>query len=139
MANKIDTLIDAVQTKLEELVTAGTVKAVEQKLHDPMQEQRVPLIGIVPLSAARRGGSAAPQWVVTAAIRVLARCKASAGSGTLTELIAAVQAKLDALSDSGTFGAALELGNWELTYHFQVSQSPVAAAAMMKLTFEGNL
>ena len=139
MANKIDTAISAIQTKLAELVTAGTVKAVEQQLHDPMTENRYPLVGILFDGASRSGGTAAPLWKVDAILRIVHRTKAGAGNASLTDLIAAVQAKLDALSDSTTFGAGIELGRWQAGHHFQVANVPITASMAMRLTFEGNL
>jgi hypothetical protein len=139
MANKIDTAIAAMVTKLAELVTAGTLKAVEQQLHDPMTENRYPLVGILFDGASRSGGSAAPLWKVDCILRILHRTKAGAGSQSLTDLIAAVQAKLDALSDSTSFGAGIELGRWQAGHHFQVANVPIAASMAMRLTFEGAL
>ena len=138
MANKIDTAIDAVQTKLEELAPA-TVKAVELKLHNPLTQQRIPVIGLYPLRASRTGGSSAPLWEVALAVKILSRAKATSAKATITELVAAVQAKLDALSDSAALRASIDVGTWQFIYHMSVTNSPVGAMAIATLTFEGAL
>ena len=137
--NKIDTAIDAIETDLGALVTAGTVKAVEQALHNPLTERRVPVIGLYPLRAGRAGGSAAPLWEVSLAVRILARAKGIQASETITELVATVQARLDALSDSASIAASIELGTWQFVYHSAVTNSPVGAMAILTLRFEGSL
>jgi len=139
VANKIDTAIEAVKTKLVELVTAGTVKAVELKLHNPLTERRVPVIGLYPLRASRVGGSGAPLWRLSLAVKILARAKATSAKATITELVAAAQAKLDALSDSAAIRASIEIGTWEFVYHMSVTNSPVGAMAVLTLQFEGAL
>ena len=139
MANKIDTAIAAMVTKLQELVTSGTLKAVEQQLHDPMTENRYPLVGVLFDGATRAGGPTAPLWKVDVILRIVHRTKAGSGSQGLTELVAAVQAKLDALSDSSTFIAGIELGRWQAGHHFQIANVPITASMAMRLTFEGAL
>jgi hypothetical protein len=139
MANRINTAIAAMVTKLQELVTSGTVKAVERQLHDPVSENRYPLVGVLFDGAARSGGSAAPLWKVDVILRIVHRTKGGAGDESLEDLIAAVQAKLDALSDSTTFGAGIELGRWQAGHHFQVANVPITASMAMRLTFEGAL
>jgi len=135
MANKIDTAMTAIQTKLAELVTAGTVKAVAQEMHDPLSEQRFPLIGLLFMGASRAGGTAAPLWRADVVIRILQRTKAGASSSTITDLIKAVQEKLDAAAVAGS----VELGNWQAFYHFGIANVPVGASCAMRIQFEGNL
>jgi len=139
MSNKIDTAIEAVKAELTKLVTAKTVKAVELKLHNPLTEHRVPIIGIYPLRATRAGGSAAPLWELALAVRIMSRCKATSAKATITELVAAVQARLDALSDSAAIAASIEIGTWQFVYHLSVTNSPVGAMAVLTLRFEGAL
>jgi len=139
MSNKIDTAIEAVKTELTKLVTAGTVKAVELRLHDPLTEHRAPLIGIYPLRATRAGGSSAPLWELALVVRIMSRCKARAAKRTITELVKAVQARLDALSDSAAIAASIEIGTWQFVYHIAVTNSPVGAMAVLTLRFEGAL
>jgi predicted transcriptional regulator len=139
MANKIDTAISAIQTKLAELVTAGTVKAVAQEMHDPISEQRFPVIGLLFMGASRAGGTAAPLWRADVVLRIVQRTKAGASSSTITDLIKAVQEKLDAVSNAGTFAGAIELGNWQAWYHFGVANVPVGASCAMRIQFEGSL
>lgn len=135
MANKIDTAISAIQTKLAELVTATTVKAVEQAMHDPLTEQRVPVIGLLFMGCSRRGGTAAPLWQADVVVRIVQRTKAGQSGSSITDLIKAVQEKLDAATVAG----AVELGNWMAWYHFGVANVPVGASCAMKIVFEGNL
>lgn len=139
MANKIDTAIDAVKTKLEELVATETVKAVELKLHNPVTEKRVPVIGLYLLQAGRSGGDAAPQWKVRLTLKILTRCKAESASETITELIAAATPKLDELSNSSDIQAGIEFGTWQFVYHMNVTNSPVGATCILTLTFDGAL
>jgi len=139
MANKIDTFVDAVETTLNELVTAGTIKKVVQGILDPMTEEAVPAVCLYPLRAMRRGGSAAPLWDATLCLRILQRSKGSKGPETITELVKAVQGKIDTLSNSTSFGASIELSGWEFTYHFAITNSPIGAMAILKLKFEGAL
>jgi len=135
MANKIDTAMTAIETELKKLVTAKTVKAVEQQMHDPLKEQRFPVIGLLFMGASRSGGTAAPLWRADAIVRIVQRTKAGASSSTITELIKAVQEKLDAATVAGS----VELGNWQAWYHFGVANVPVGASCAIRIAFEGAL
>jgi len=139
MSNKIDTAMTAIQTELAKLVTAGTFKACEQAMHDPISEQRFPVIGLLFMGASRSGGTAAPLWRADVVVRIVQRTKSGASSSSITELIKAVQEKLDAASNAGTFAGAIELGNWMAWYHFGVANVPVGASCAMRISFEGNL
>jgi len=141
MANKIDTNLDAIVTKLEELVEAdgtGVLKEVVPRLVNPFTEAKVPICGIVPRQARR--DSRKGYWDVAIDLRVCTKSKEAEAAQTISEIVAAVQEKLDALTDGSTPGWDLDMPGWFFWFALGPQYlAPVGARTMLRMTIHGDL
>lgn len=144
MANKIDTVMDAIKTKLDELVSVdgtGVLKAVQRRVISPLTESNVPILGLVVSRMRRRGGPAggAP-WEAQALVMLCARGKSTKADESITNLVAEVDAKIEALIDAGTAGGAIDGPEWDYWYQgIGDSLVPVGAIGALRISVEGPL
>jgi hypothetical protein len=143
MANKVDTLMDAVETKLAELVSAdgtGVLKAVERRVINALTEPRVPILGLVPSDATRRGGQGATAaWEVAVLVMLCTRAKDVACDESITEIMAEIMGKLDALNASDSPGGSIDMPGWHFWYRIGDSEVPVGAWGTLRLGVTGTL
>ena len=143
MANKIDTAMDALETKLKELVEAdgtGVLKAVERRIINPLTETNLPICGLLPAEAFRHGGQAATaDWEVPVLVMVCTRAKGVQADQTITEIIAEIQAKVDALNASDAPGGVFDLPRWDFWYNLRLTDVPVGAWGSLRIKFTGTL
>ena len=118
MANKIDTAMDAMETALNLLVAAGTLKAVRRAILVAQNVPSCPVVCFLPMNVDRLGGSgAASERAVTVDVRIITRSKDSLADQTVSELIAAVETGLNTLADSSG-GPLIEMPRWDFWYGF---------------------
>ncbi|HUX00232.1 MAG TPA: hypothetical protein VMY35_04565 [Phycisphaerae bacterium] len=143
MANKIDTAIDAIETELKKLVEAdgtGVLKAVVRRIINPLKETNLPICGLVPSEVVRHGGlGATADWQIPVLLMVCTRSKDVEGDATITEIIAEIQAKLDALIASAAPGVAFDLPRWDIWYRPGLTDVPVGAWGSLRISITGTL
>ena len=134
MANKIDTLIDAVETKLNELVAAdgtGVLKAVKRGVINPLKQQQVPVCGVAP-SRFRREGDI---WVCEILLMLAVRAGTGDADAAITDVLIEVDAKIEALVDAGTAGGFIDDPFWDSWYQPR-GDSMACVGAMATLRFK---
>lgn len=144
MANKFDTVMDAIELKLKELVSqdgTGVLKAVERRVITPLTEVRAPVLGLVLTRARRRGGpvGAAP-WEADVLLMLCTRSKNTKADESITDLVAEADAKIEALVDAGTAGGGIDGPSWDFWYHgIGDALVPVGAMGTLRISVEGPL
>lgn len=139
MANKIDTVIDAVETKLNELVEAdgsGVLAAVERGVINPLKGQQLPVCGVAP-SRFRREGAI---WVCEMLIMLAARTGTGDADTAITDVLIEVDAAIEALVDAGTAGGVIDDPVWDSWYQPRGdSLAVVGAIATLRFKVESPL
>jgi len=137
MANLIDTVIDNIETGLAALTAAGTLKKVVRRIIVPGTETTVPILGIIPSSLRRQGGSAAnPEWVADVTLALCTRAKDTAGDALITDLVAQVHNTIKGLSAPG---GVIDLPRWDFWYVPSMPQSAIGAVGSMRIKTTGTL
>ena len=140
MANKLDSLLDAIETKLGDLVGTGVLKAVCRRIITPLTEVRLPICALLPSAAFRQGGEAATgDWEATALLMVCTRAKDTKADQSISDIMAEISAKLDALNDSDSPGGSIDMPRWDFWYALGTANVPVGAMASLRLQFTGAL
>ncbi len=140
MANKIDTVIDAVETALNALVLSGVLIAVKRGVINPLKQQQVPVCSLAPDSAVRRGGEGdKANWDVLVQVQVCTRAEKSVCDQKITDLVAEVQGKIDALNASDSPGGVFDMPRWNFWYRTGDTGVPIGAVANLRIQITGTL
>jgi hypothetical protein len=145
MANKYDTALDVIQAKLAELATAtppatAVVKAVVRRVIDPLAERSLPIIGLVASRLRRVGGPpAAREWEGSVILVLCTRGKDVKCDESLTDLIAEVAGKLDALPTDGSLKAVVDSPTFDFWYPPNMDYQLCGAVGGLRLKIQGPL
>jgi len=113
VANRFSNVLANVRTKLLDLVDSGTLRAVRNTLLTPTGDAMAPVATVV-ASRMRRDGST---WIGEALLQVLVGSGGSASEETIVETMAAIDAALAALMDSGSAGGVIDRPVWDFWPH----------------------
>lgn len=141
MANKLDNVLDVIEAKLGDLVTAETVKAVQRGVVNPLEVVNPPVIGLVPGHAERVGGpNLTREWTASVLMMVCTKGKGAEAGQTITELMGEIEAALDGLPTDGTLGGTVDMGRFDFWYHAPTGGAvPVGAWAILTIKTTGSL
>lgn len=123
MANKLDTVLDNLQTALAPLVTDGHLQAVVRRLVQPRTEPVLPVLGLVLSRMQRAQGKI---WVGTALGMLAARKGAASGDQTVSDLIARAADAIETARDAGSLGGAVDTPVWDTWYQAHNADEPLA-------------
>ena len=119
MANKLDTCVDNIGAQLTSALVAadgsGTLKAVKREVVLPFGEPNTPVLGLV-ISSIRRADKI---WIAEVVIMVAANKGNVSSDERVTELVAAIDAQLTTVKQSGSAGGSIDLPAWEFWYAAQ--------------------
>jgi hypothetical protein len=138
MANKIDTVIAALKTQFDTLVTSGVLKAVSREVLLPFEQSPVPALG---LALSRLSGTGVT-WEAELAIMLVGNRGNSAGDAAVTELIAKVHGQIITLRAAGSAGGFIDLPVWDLWHAREGAGMPlqlVGAVASLRIRVEDPL
>ena len=136
MANKIDTVMDAIAGALEALVTAKTFRAFHRNVVNPQEASQVPCVYLM-LNTFRRQGDI---WDAEALIGIICRSDGSASDSDITELCGEVDNAVTALQDgSGTVGGNIDQPTFDVWYHMPQNGAKVGAVATIHFTVAAPL
>lgn len=143
VANKVDAILDAIETKLAELVTAGAVRQVVRRPMNPATEKIRPSMSVVCGDLRRAGGPHDKRiWRMTVSVGILASEARASIEGNVVELIALADGKLEALDQaSGTLGGGMDIPDWQFAYWptGENTFARIGATASFRVTFEGPI
>jgi hypothetical protein len=109
MANKLSTVLDAIEAKISELVTSGQVKAVRRRPLIAAEENNPPVVGLV-LDRFSRDGRI---WVARAMVLIVVKAGESEAEEAAVEMVKLVDGKIDECRNSGTAGGAIDTPEWQ--------------------------
>jgi len=139
VANKLTILTDAIDAKLQALVAAGTVKGVSRGIIDPLKHKVAPWVALA-LSRLRRDDRT---WIAQMLIQVLPqRASTVDPDEAITDLIAEIEAQLDALRAACTAGGVFDRPNYEYWYtpgSGDFPTRPIGAIGMLDLRIDAPL
>jgi len=139
VANKIDTLLDAIETGLNTLVEAdggGVLKAVQRGIVDPLTAMKLPVAAILPSEAVRSGGT---DWNVDVLLMVCTRCKGDEADATISEIMGEIETVIDGVAASDAPGGAIDMPRWDFWYRPGQHNVPVGAWATLRLQVTGPI
>jgi len=137
MANALDTAMDEIETALK-AISSPTIRRVARRPLNPFAESALPAIGTFPLHVERSGGPAATHTMYVA-LHCLARSRDTTADETITEIMAAVEAALDALTDT-TAKPSVTMPRWDIWYAAHGKDLvPVGAQAVLRVQVTGAL
>jgi len=142
MANKIDNILAAIETKLKTLITSGVLRAVVRRPISVVDETIVPVAGLtIDGSRIQRSGGpgAGAYWNVPVNLRVCTRARDVQCDQNITELMAEIMAAIDALAATGTAGAAIDMPGFTIVGGFGATPAPVGAYAEIRVRIQGDL
>jgi len=144
MSNKLDTLFQAIVTKLTTLVSAngtGVLRSVVTRPINPLTETVVPIVGVLMADLNRQGGSpASREWTGGVMIALCTRCQGAVAPATISELVAQVEAVLDALPTDGTAKGSIDQPRFSFWWQKALdAQAPVGAVLEYRLRISGPL
>ena len=137
MANKIDNVIDAIETALAALVTAGTLKTVKREVLLPFAEHNPPVLGLA-ASALHRETTT---WIAEVLITMVTHKGSTSADQTCTELVATIDAAIMAVNGEGK-GGIIDQPRWEFWYDVHKSGEPlqhVGAVASVRIRCQDPL
>lgn len=139
MSNKIDTVMDAVETKLNELVESdgsGILKVVKRGVINPLKAQQTPVVGVAP-SRFRRETDI---WICEMLLMLACRTGGGDADAAITDVLIEVDAKIEALVDAGTAGGVIDSPVWDSWYTPRRDQMAlVGAIASLRFRLEAPL
>ncbi len=140
MANRIDTVMDAIETKLKTLVAAdgtGVFKAVERAVINPLTANNPPVISLVISRLYREGAT----WTADVLVMIMADKTSATPDQRVTELVANADGAISALIDAATAGGVIDRPVWDFWYAAGSSnpQSLVGAIGGLTIRVEDPL
>ena len=110
MANKLSRALGNIETKLKELVTDGSLRAVERRVIRPFQEMQLPVLGIKITQYGRQAGKV---WTADVVLMLATQAGAGADDEPNIDLAGKVDKKIQALADSGSAQCLIDAPTWE--------------------------
>lgn len=136
MANKLTTVIDAIQAQLE---TLSSLKAVQRGLINPVTEKNLPVVALAAHRLRRRDGV----WECDLLIQAMPTRDSTIDPDEATaDLVAELQDKIEALIDAGTAGGYIAEPVWDCWYtpgSGKFPLRPVGAVGMTTIAIDGAL
>ena len=145
MANRIDNVLDKIETALKTLVQAdgsGVLRSVVRRPINVADETVVPVAGltIAGMPIRRAGGPGATAiWHVVADLRVCTRATQAECDANVAELMAEIVAVIDTLVATGTAGAAIDMPGFTVVGGFGPTPAAIGAYAELRIRIQGNL
>ena len=142
MANKIDNVIDNLETQLKTLVSAdgtGVLKSVERRIPNPFAERNPPVLGLVISRVYREIGKI---WIAEGGLFLVANKGQTTADETITELVAEIDAQIEALMNSGSAGGSIDNPIFDFWYAPNADNGPlmhVGATGSLRIRVEGPL
>lgn len=141
MANKIDTVMDNIETKLNELVQAdgsGVFKALQRAVINALTTVNPPIFAVAVDHLQCDQGT----WTAYVLLQIAANRGGSAADSTVTDLIAEADAQIRALAGSGAAGGGIDQIIWDPWY--RPGNNPahldhVGAIGSLRIRVEGTL
>jgi len=137
MANALDTAIDEIQTALDG-IESPAIRRVARRPLNAFAESAVPAIGLFALHVERSGGAGGTHTMYVG-LHVLARSKDTKADESITEIMAAVEAALDTLTDT-TAKPSVTMPRWDFWYAAHgKALVPCGAQAVLRVQHTGAL
>jgi len=137
MANRLDNVLDGLETELAELVTAGDLRQVVRRLVNPAKEAEVPILGLLPSSCRAIGQG---RWEATAIVRVCTRARNTSADASITDLMAQVVGKIrEYNAKSNSNAGTADMPRFDLWYDVRISQAPVGAWGIVRISIGEDL
>ena len=143
MANKVSTVIAALMTGLQGLVTAGTLRGVTRGVYNPVSADEATLPRAAVMVGDLRPESGPPggeTWKATVYVYVTTLSSAAAKDLTLLDLVSAVNTVLATVRAGGASGGAILSTHWEV-YPFRdtADPEPLQAVCAVQVRIDGGL